>query len=346
MSRRRVLGGVLVLHGLAHAGPGMWASGRAPVEPIALLWWAASLGFILAGFRLLHWPAPRVHPFLFSLGAAVASIVMLLFVGGWGVIAAGIALDVVLVDLVRRWTREWPVFAADGTLLHGRPVVRRWRPRRGRRRAAAALLAGCLTWLSATILLRPWHSTWGTTQRERNLVLPGDALVPGGRYVMEHAVTITASPDEVWPWLVQLGQDRAGFYSYDWIERAFGDHVHNADTIVPAWQHLSAGDLVRAAQPDYLGGLLGNDIGWRVHLVEPPRVLVLRNWGSFVVRELDSATTRLHVRFRGDGRPTIGAVPLAPVGLLFFEPAHFIMERGMLLGIKARAERLHRERGS
>jgi len=135
---------------------------------------------------------------------------------------------------------------------------------------------------------------------------------------------------------VQLGQDRGGFYSYDWLERAVGDKVLNADRIHPEWQTLAAGDLVRATQPDYLGGVFGPDIGWRVVRLEPQRALVLGGWGAFVLEPKDGYT-RLIVRTRGNGKPNVA---LAPFGLLVLEPAHFIMERRMLLGIKERAERM------
>jgi len=59
MRPRTLLGAGLVLHGLAHTGPGMWAAGTGPTEPIAFRWWTAAMGFVLAGFRLLRWPAPR-----------------------------------------------------------------------------------------------------------------------------------------------------------------------------------------------------------------------------------------------------------------------------------------------
>jgi hypothetical protein len=139
----------------------------------------------------------------------------------------------------------------------------------------------------------------------------------------------------VWPWLVQLGQDKGGFYSYAWLERLIGDDIHNADRINPAWQTVRPGDLVRAAQPDYLGGILGPDLGWRVVRVDPGRVLVLDGWGAFVLEPAGNGT-RLIVRTRGAGEPNVA---LAPFGLLVFDPAHFIMERGMLLGVKQRAER-------
>ena len=145
----------------------------------------------------------------------------------------------------------------------------------------------------------------------------------------------------MWPWLVQLGQDRGGFYSYDWLERAFGDDIRNADRIHPEWQTIARGDLVRATQPSYLGGKLG-DLGWKVTDVVPGRALILENWGAFVVRPVNDSTSRLHIRLRGPGAPSLAGVALAPFGLLVFEPAHFIMERGMLLGIRQRAEGMMR----
>ena len=170
--------------------------------------------------------------------------------------------------------------------------------------------------------------------------LPGDELVPDARYRMDHAITIAAPADSVWPWLVQLGQDRGGFYSYAGLERLIGDDVHNADRIHPEWQQRKVGDLVRAAQPDYLGGRLGPDLGWRIVRLDPPHALVIENWGAFVVRPQPDGTTRLHIRLRGEGKPSLTSVVLGPLNLLVFEPAHFIMERGMLRGIKSRAERM------
>ena len=70
----------------------------------------------------------------------------------------------------------------------------------------------------------------------------------------------------------------------------------------------------------------------------PGRAIVLERWGAFVLEPVDANTTKLHIRLRGEGTPTVASSLLAPVGLLVFEPAHFIMERGMMLGIKRRAE--------
>jgi hypothetical protein len=114
-----------------------------------------------------------------------------------------------------------------------------------------------------------------------------------------------------------------------------GDDIRNADRIHPEWQTLHEGDLVRAVQPDYLGGIFGPNVGWHITRLEPNRVLVLGGWGAFIL-EPAGGSTRLIVRTRGADKPNVA---LAPLGLLVFEPAHFIMQRRMLLGIKERAER-------
>lgn len=176
------------------------------------------------------------------------------------------------------------------------------------------------------------------------MVLVGDPPLGESHYRIDHAVTIRAPVDSVWPWLVQIGQDRAGFYSYDRLERGIGAQIRNADVVVPGWQNRKVGDLVRAVQPDYLGGIFGSELGWRVKQIEPGRALVLRNWGAFVLEPTDSGSTRLHIRTRGEGIPTLAGIAITPLALLFFEPAHFIMERGMMLGIKHRAEKGARSR--
>jgi hypothetical protein len=131
-----------------------------------------------------------------------------------------------------------------------------------------------------------------------------------------------------------MGQDRGGFYSHAGLERAFGIPITNAERIEPRWQELSEGDFVRAVPPNWLGGALGPRIGWEVDHVVPGRVLALRYW-IFEVEPVTETTSRLHVRTHAGDAP----VPVAPMLLLAFEPAHFVMEKAMLEGIKRRAER-------
>ena len=132
--------------------------------------------------------------------------------------------------------------------------------------------------------------------------------------------------------------DRHHSLSYDWLERAVGDKVRNADRIHPEWQALAAGDLVRATQPDSLGGVFDPDIGWRVVRLEPQRALVLGGWGAFVL-EPKNGYTRLIVRARGAGKPNVA---LAPLGLLVFEPAHAARDQGAPSGCRPRWVMPHR----
>ena len=319
--RRVALATILLLHGLAHTNAGMLAADRSRLLP-TLLWAIASVFLVAAGFALFdvrrierHWPT----------FAAIGLLASLALLGLYRprTALAGALIDVGLVGFVL-----W---------LPVPPRVRQAADRNSRwRLAAQAGAVAFLGYLSVAILTRPWHSRWGATNAELVAGLPGDDVVPNAHYTIQHAVTIHASPEVVWPWLVQLGQDRGGFYSYAWLERLFGDDVHNADRIHPEWQTLREGDLVRAAQADYLGGMFGRDIGWRVDRLEPECLLVLDGWGAFILQPIDDVT-RFTIRTSGAGEPN---VVLAPLGLLLFEPAHFVMERRMLLGVKERAERM------
>lgn len=326
--QRIVIGLLLLFHGLAHAGAGMWAMGRAPTWFVTLLWAVAMVGFLAAGLGLLGvrrllrgWP--------WTMLAAAASSLFLLAIVRHEAVLAGVVIDVAVVLLALRWAGPADAITARLPRPH-HPLLAR---------VGHALAWTLLAYVTSLVVLRPWHTTWGSTRAERRTSLPGDPAIDGASYRIDHAITIRAPADSVWPWLVQIGQDRAGFYSYDWLERLIGDQIRNADRIVPEWQTLEQGDFIRAAQPGYLGGALGRDLGWRVSAVEPGRAVVLDGWGAFVLRPVDDRTTRLLVRTRGGGEPRLRDVALAPLGLLAFEPAHFIMERGMLRGIRDRAER-------
>jgi hypothetical protein len=323
--RRALVGTLFVLHGLAHAGAGMWAADRAPVWVITPLWGVAMVGFVAAGFGLLGVPLLRRRWEQIAAIAAVSSV-MLLGLFGTLQLMLGLAIDVAVLVAGLRWGE---VVTLGGVQRPHRRVLAR---------LGYAAAGTFILYLTTVVALRPWHMRWGTTADERMMALPGDNLVPDAHYRMDHAVTIHAPAAEVWMWLVQIGQDRGGFYSYDKLERMVGARVHNTDRIVPEWQQRAQGDLVRAVPPDWMGGRFGREIGWRVAEIEPGRALVLENWGAFVVRPIDERTSRLHIRLRGEGTPTLAGAALAPLGLLGFEPAHFIMERGMLLGIKERAE--------
>ena len=139
-----------------------------------------------------------------------------------------------------------------------------------------------------------------------------------------HAIEIDAPADRVWPWLAQLGQDRGGFYSYEWLENLAGCRMRNADRIHPEWQHRELGERVM------LHPLNGLSVG----RFEPGRQIALEGWGSFAVETLGEKRSRIVCRGEPHDSPLYTAYY---VGLI--ELPHFLMERKMLLGIKERAER-------
>ena len=164
------------------------------------------------------------------------------------------------------------------------------------------------------------------------------------------AITIDAPPEAVWPWLVQMGQGRGGFYSYDWLENLFGLGIHNADRIEPDWQELAVGDQLRAAPParDPKQGSrwsLSTGAGrwsrwWAIPPVVGPQAKAgpLPDGGTwaFVLEPVGAQQTRLLVRLR-----TRFALPRAGAWAVerLLEPVHFAMERKQLLGIRDRAGR-------
>ena len=195
--------------------------------------------------------------------------------------------------------------------------------------AALLVLGGAVVLYRRSV--RPWHLRWGASDEETSAFYPGDELVPQATLVSTRAVTIDAAPEDVWPWLVQLGQGRGGFYTYDRLENLFRLDIHSVDRIVPELQQLEVGDVVALAP---------SGAGLVVAAVEEGRTLVLVHpeggwtW-AFVVEPCDSGRARLVARNRWT---TAGASLGFRVALAVIEPGSFVMERGMLLGIKRRAE--------
>ncbi|MBI5955313.1 MAG: hypothetical protein HY865_26960 [Chloroflexi bacterium] len=177
-------------------------------------------------------------------------------------------------------------------------------------------------------VLHPWMNRWGITDAEAAMNLPGDGEIEGGIITSTRGVTINASSDEVWKWIVQLGQERAGFYSEDWLENLTLADIHNADEIRIEWQQRQQGEKVLGAG----GAVYGENSFWRIPVYEEGKVIYL--WGSIVVLPVDAQTSRLVTRSY-----TVPASPVMQTVLAFtYDWMHFVMERGMLLGIKARAE--------
>jgi len=184
-------------------------------------------------------------------------------------------------------------------------------------------------------IVRPWMLSWGATAAERSAPLPGDDVVPNARYVTTRAVTIDAPPDRIWPWLVQMGQDRAGFYTHNWVERLLRSGIKDVDAVHPEWQTLAAGDLMRTNRD-----IGGKPMGWPVVSVDGPRSLVVRSKSmpagtyAFVLDPIDADRTRLIVRDRAAWQTQEW-----PFAALIYEPLHAYMETGLMHGLKRRAER-------
>lgn len=192
-----------------------------------------------------------------------------------------------------------------------------------------------------TPLLRPLRTRWGTIGDELRRVLPGDELVPHPKWQFTHAVTIHAPASEVWKWLVQIGADRGGLYSYEGLENLVGCNIHNAERIIPEYQHLKPGDEIKIHPWRF---------GMNVAVVETGRYLLVHNNNqtegarSYVhttwlwyLDEIDHTTTRLITRGRNDySRDLTYKLWMGP---LFIEPISFVMERKMLLEIRECAER-------
>jgi hypothetical protein len=159
--------------------------------------------------------------------------------------------------------------------------------------------------------VRSWMRSWGA---------PGE----GTTTQPVHAIEVDAPAREVWPWLAQLGQDRGGFYSYEWLENLAGCRMRNADRIHPEWQHREIGERV----------MLHPLNGLPVSRFEPGREIGLEGWGSFAVEPLGDRRCRIVCRGEAHDSALYAAYYVALIEL-----PHFLMERRMLLGIKERAER-------
>ncbi len=198
-------------------------------------------------------------------------------------------------------------------------------------------LAGTIALLYAA---RRYFRNWGTTKDECRMPLAGDELVDAPVAQTTEAVWIDAPAGAVWPWLVQMGQDRGGLYSYATLENLVGLRYQNADCIHPEWQHLEPGDVIRLAPKGWLG--LRDGIALDVVAVADQESIVLRGtppgqpaagvWSIHVVPHFDDGCRlliRTRIEVRGPGQHLVCELA---------DPARALMTRGILLGIKRRAE--------
>jgi hypothetical protein len=230
--------------------------------------------------------------------------------------------------------RHDPTMSSDTHPYSSGPpgVSRGWR--------VAALALGVVAALGAS---RAWLREWGASPEEAAGALPGDRLVPEPADQTTRGVTVAAPPDAVWPWLVQMGQGRGGFYAYDAVEHLLGMRTPSATEIVAEHQSLRAGDEVRMTPDPWLSSLAGRFFS--VVEVDPRRSISLLQrrpsgeligW-TFALRPCAEGT-RLLVRTRRShlDAPARRLAQWAELTLL--GPGEALMERAMLRGVARRAE--------
>jgi hypothetical protein len=176
------------------------------------------------------------------------------------------------------------------------------------------------------VFIRPVHISWGATAAEQQMKMPADELISTNRIVSTRAINIDAAKEKIWPWIAQTGQNRGGFNSYYWLENLFAAKMYNADSIVPEWQNPQPGDTV------YYGEGEGYEL---ISMIKPNQYYSLGGW-TLYLDSIDAGNTRLIVRYPSMEVKQNRLMKVYYYGL--FEPLHFIMESGMIMGIKQRAE--------
>jgi hypothetical protein len=184
-------------------------------------------------------------------------------------------------------------------------------------------------------VIRPWQLRWGATDDEVRRAMPGDELVVRPTFNATRAVTVQAPPSLIWPWIVQIGFGKAGWYSYDLLDN-FGRP--SATRIIPGLQHLQAGDIV----PFYQGIGAPQGVGLKVKAIQPEQWVLWwddqtqdTTW-TWALDPVDGQRTRLTTRVRMRYRWTRPSILFS----LLVEFADLMMMRKCLLGIKQRAEHL------
>jgi hypothetical protein len=200
--------------------------------------------------------------------------------------------------------------------------------------------------VAGLIVLHRLGTTYGSTRKERKEGLPGDDIVRCPQTVATHARTIGGPPEAVWPWLVQVGWHRGGWYTPRWVDvLLFPDNLPSASRLLQDHQVLVVGDFIPDGPPS-------TECGFVVRDVQPGRFLVLHStthlpiewrrrgrrvswsWAFVLSPVADGAATRLVFRWRARTHPwwlTAGTHVL-------IVPADFLMSRGMLRGLARRVE--------
>ncbi len=187
---------------------------------------------------------------------------------------------------------------------------------------------------------RRYYRNWGTTKSECRMVLPGDNLVADPAIQTTEAIYIDAPSSAVWPWLLQMGLDRGGFYGCEGLMNLAGLGYHGTDRLHPEWQQLAVGDLVRLAPEGWMGQSDGVQLS--VTEIVPEKYIVLHattsdpRWNavwSFHVQPHWEDRVRLLTRVRFALRR-----PGEVFAMELLRPVVALTTRALLRGIKRRAE--------
>ena len=215
-------------------------------------------------------------------------------------------------------------------------------------RAAAAVLV--ISALAEAALVRLGR-TYGSIPAERAMALLGDDIVPDPQVVTNHAIDIEAPPDCVWPWLVQMGWHRGGWYTARWVDQLlFPVNWPSANRIIPELQDIDVGDFIPDGAPE-------TQCGFIVEQLEPGRAMALHSTSHLPASWRDKASLDwswtfvllpMHrgrrTRFLFRSRWVTSPWWLTLSAWLGIVPADVLMSRDMLHGVKARAEALARQR--
>jgi hypothetical protein len=180
------------------------------------------------------------------------------------------------------------------------------------------------------VVVRPRTQRWGATDEEVVRSLPGDGVVPGRGYRATRAITIDARPEDVWPWIVQIGSGRAGWYAFDRIDNG---GAPSAEEIVPELQGIRVGDLIPM--------VVGKEVGPRVLEMEPNRRMLWTTGHEFswewMLEPAGRERTRLISRMHETYPPLLSRRMLYAI---VASSGDIVMQWTQLRGIKRRAERL------
>jgi hypothetical protein len=200
---------------------------------------------------------------------------------------------------------------------------------------ALLLVALVITYI---LLIRSFLMHWGSTKLERDKYYQGDSIVAIPGTITTIAITINKPPSVIWPWIVQMGLNKGGFYSYTWLENLFGCKLHNADSIHAEWQNTKEGDI----EPVCDAAAKKQMPGWVIATLIPNKAFVYKittdsTWTmGYYIDSVNSSQSRLITRMRYNSQKKVWS---EIVDKAWMEWAHCVMQRGSIIGIKKRSEK-------